>query len=217
VQNALVDGDTDLPAIGAKGIRAMPATPSARERLLDAAEKLIYRRGIRGAGTEAIIDAADTARMSLYNYFGSKEKLVVAVLKRRDDRWMAWLSGDVAARELPPGPERILAVFDALADWFGSAEFNGCAFINAAAETPNATSPIRRIALDHKRKLRAYLEGLCREAGLPQATRIAGQLFILVEGATVTALVDRESSAAREARTAARALLQNLGIAVKPS
>ena len=191
--------------------------PSARDRLLDAAEKLIYRRGIRGAGTEAIIDAADTARMSLYNYFGSKEKLVVAVLKRRDERWMAWLSGDVEARGLSPGPEKILAVFDALASWFGSTEFNGCAFINAAAETPSASSPIRRIALDHKRKLRAYLEGLCREAGLPQATKVAGQLFILVEGATVTALVDRASPAARDARSAARALLQNLAPAIEPS
>ena len=50
-----------------------------RERILDVATDLFYRQGIQAVGVDAIIDAADVARMSFYRHFRSKEGLAMPV------------------------------------------------------------------------------------------------------------------------------------------
>ena len=57
----------------------------------------------------------------------------------------------------------------------------------------------------HKRAFRDYLGALVAAAGRPDA--LAGQLFLLAEGAMVTAGVTRSAEPAAEAREAARRLL----------
>jgi hypothetical protein len=56
----------------------------------------------------------------------------------------------------------------------------------------------------HKGAFRAYLAGLVADAGLPEA--LAGQLFLLAEGAMVTAGITGTTEPAAEAREAALAL-----------
>lgn len=47
-----------------------------RERILEAAARLIRERGISGAGVDALTEAAGMTHGSLYSQFGSKERLV---------------------------------------------------------------------------------------------------------------------------------------------
>jgi TetR/AcrR family transcriptional regulator, transcriptional repressor for nem operon len=51
-----------------------------RERILDAASRLIRERGISGAGVDALTEAAGMTHGSLYSQFGSKERLVEEAL-----------------------------------------------------------------------------------------------------------------------------------------
>ncbi|HVG50411.1 MAG TPA: helix-turn-helix domain-containing protein, partial [Xanthobacteraceae bacterium] len=53
-----------------------------RERILAAASDLFYRHGIRAVGVEAIAEAADTNKMTLYRHFASKDELVAEYLRR---------------------------------------------------------------------------------------------------------------------------------------
>src|ERR1700704_2275753 len=53
-----------------------------RERILAVAAELFYRHGIRGVGVEAIADAAETNKMTLYRHFASKDELVAEYLRR---------------------------------------------------------------------------------------------------------------------------------------
>src|SRR5690242_21813648 len=53
-----------------------------RERILAAAAELFYRHGIRAVGVEAIAEAADTNKMTLYRHFASKDELVAECLRR---------------------------------------------------------------------------------------------------------------------------------------
>lgn len=180
---------------------------AVRERLLDAAEALVYRNGIHATGTKAILDAADTARMSLYNHFGSKEGLVVAALERRDERWMRWFEEETGKHK--PGRERVLGMFEVLDSWFKSPDFHGCAFINVSGEIYDADDPARVVARRHKARLRAFIEKTCAEAGLSRPAMLARQIFLLVDGAIVTALVEPGCSAATDARKVAETLMQD--------
>jgi TetR/AcrR family transcriptional repressor of nem operon len=47
-----------------------------RERILEAASRLMRERGISGAGVDALTEAAGLTHGSLYSRFGSKERLV---------------------------------------------------------------------------------------------------------------------------------------------
>lgn len=58
------------------------------ERILRAAEEVFAERGFRGATTAAIAERAGVAKPSLHYYFGTKEALYRAVLKRILELWL---------------------------------------------------------------------------------------------------------------------------------
>ena len=177
------------------------------DRLLAVTEQLIYASGIAATGMDRIVKESGIARKSIYRYFPTKDALVAAALTRRDERWMTWFE----AASLPAAslPRRLAAMFAALESWFHTADFRGCAFINAAGEIGDANDVIRRVALAHKLRLFDYLRRVGREAGLAvaPATELAHQLLILIDGAITVALVAGDKTAAARAARMAAALL----------
>ncbi|AKA80707.1 Transcriptional regulator, TetR family [Pseudomonas synxantha] len=182
------------------------ASSETRDIILDVTEKLIYRHGIAATGMDLLVKTAGVSRKSIYRYFANKDELVIAALQRRDERWMQWLRDEVERSE--GSGERLLALFDALRRWFGSADFRGCAFINTSGETANAQDPVRLLAKAHKQKLFEYALELCQAHGTPDPERQAAQLLILIDGAITVALVMGDSTAADNAQCMARTLLQ---------
>ncbi|WP_081236073.1 TetR/AcrR family transcriptional regulator [Streptomyces viridosporus] len=177
---------------------------AARERALDAAEKLFYGRGVRSVGMDDVRGTSGVSLKRLYRLFPSKELLVEAYLERRDARWRERLAAHVDRYEDPE--RRVLAVFDRLEEWFAEPDFRGCAWINAHGEL-GATSP--RVVAQvraHKQAFRAYLARLVADAGLPGT--VTGQLYLLAEGAMVTAGITRTTEPAARAREAAVLLLR---------
>lgn len=182
------------------------ASSETRDIILDVTEKLIYRHGIAATGMDLLVKTAGVSRKSIYRYFANKDELVIAALQRRDERWMQWLRDEVERSE--GSGECLLALFDALRRWFGSADFRGCAFINTSGETGNAQDPVRLLAKAHKQKLFEYALELCQAHGTPDPERQAAQLLILIDGAITVALVMGDSTAADNAQCMARTLLQ---------
>ncbi|MGW7422736.1 TetR/AcrR family transcriptional regulator [Streptomyces sp. NPDC054813] len=177
----------------------------AREQALDAAERLFYGRGVQSVGMDDIRGASGVSLKRLYQLFPAKEQLVVAYLERRDVRWRQRLAAHV---ERQPDPrERPLAVFDWLAGWFGEEDFRGCAWINAYGELGATSERVVAQVRSHKQAFRDYLAGLVADAGLDAV--LTGPLFLLAEGAMVTAGITGSTEPAAEAREAARALLRD--------
>src|SRR5918993_389715 len=90
-------------------------TPKARS-VLDAASELFYERGIHAVGVDTIAERAGVTKKTLYDRFGSKERLVVEYLRARDLRWREHLERRLALAGSDPSA-RIAAVFEASADW----------------------------------------------------------------------------------------------------
>jgi AcrR family transcriptional regulator len=196
-----------------------PQPGTARERLLDAAEALIYAGGIHATGVDAIVRQSGTARKSFYTHFESKDALVAAALERRDERWMNWFIASTQ-RHGKSARKRLAGMFDVLRDWFASADFHGCAFLNAAGETACADDPIRVVARKHKARLldfvRAECDAFVAEAQIDarRAAPLARQWLVLLDGAIAVALVSGEADAALDARTIGMTLLE---AAAKPT
>ena len=175
----------------------------ARERVLDAAEELFYGRGIQSVGMDEIRGSSGVSLKRLYQLFPAKEQLVEAYLERRDRRWRGRLAEFVERR--PDPDERILAVFDWLEGWFGEEGFRGCAWINSYGELGATSDRVADQVRAHKRAFGDYLTALVADAGRPPA--LVGPLFLLAEGAMVTAGITRSTHPAGQAREAARMLL----------
>ncbi|MEU0842020.1 helix-turn-helix domain-containing protein [Streptomyces sp. NPDC005962] len=186
-------------------------TPAAR-RVLDAASELFYGQGINAVGVDLIAQRAGVTKKTLYERFGSKEALVAAYLRERDERWRAWLTAEVdkAPRQAPP--DRVLATFDALAAWMRRENPRGCGFVNAAAELPDDGHPARRVVGDQKRWLRGYLRGLSEDAGAEDPDALADELLLLHEGATVLYGLSVIPDPVGAARRMARRVLEQAGL-----
>lgn len=172
-------------------------------RIVDAADALYYARGYSTVGMDAVRDAAGVSLRRLYQEFASKEALVLAVLQRRRERWSIELDARLAAA--PPGRDRLLALYDYLADWFGDDGFRGCGFINAFGELGGTSPAIAQAVREHKEGFQQRVAALAAEAGASPA--LAPQLALLAEGAQTTAAIAGSSEAAGHARAAASILI----------
>lgn len=185
--------------------------PSRRDDLIDTALRLFYTHGFHATGIDKILAESGVAKMTLYKHFRSKDDLVLAALQRRDEQFRTWLMN--AMEQAAPDPRgRLLALFDALDDWFNERAipvigFHGCAFIKAASEYDAPDHPVHLACAEHKRLIVDYLSELAGAAGAGDPKALAEQLALLKEGAIVTAQVRGMSDAAQQAKPIAQALI----------
>jgi AcrR family transcriptional regulator len=183
--------------------KVSPPKPSARERLLAAADELFYHEGVQSVGVDRVVQKAGVAKASLYSLFGSKEELVQAYLDARTDETRKQVERTLTRFRTPR--ERLLGVFDAQGQVFTEPGFNGCAHMTASAEARHG-GPIECANDRFRQWVRALLTDLTREAGVDDPEGLARQLQLLYDGAGVSARMDRDPSAATTARAAAAAL-----------
>ena len=175
--------------------------PTARDRLLSAAARLFYDRGIAATGIDAVIAEAGVAKMSLYNTFGSKAALVEAYLDARHREWLGLYAARVAGLPADDHRARALAGFDAYADHAEAAYphgFRGCGLLNAAAELA-ADDPGRAAVRRHKEEVEAILA--------EHAGALAEHLSFLLEGSMARAGLEGDAGRIAHARTLAGQLL----------
>ena len=173
-----------------KATNESAAAPGARERILFAAHELFYREGIRATGIDRVIAESGVAKLSFYRHYPSKNDLVLAFLEHRHARWMAWFKDALARHGGTPK-----ALMPALAEWFGSEGFRGCAFINSVGELGESVPEINEITRRHKADMaKAIARLLPAGSGSPSAYRqrrlLAMDLATAVDGAIIRAQYD---------------------------
>jgi AcrR family transcriptional regulator len=178
---------------------------SARDRLLAAANELFYAEGVQTVGIDRIIERAGVAKGSLYNVFGSKEELVAAYLASRQDGTTRRLTEALGRVEDPR--QKILAVFDAQAQMFEQADFNGCAFIAASTEA-RPGGLVENAADSFRAWIREMFTDLAEQAGAEDPVSLGRQLHLVYDGASLAARMDHgDPGIAKPTRAAAQALL----------
>ncbi|MFK0293336.1 TetR/AcrR family transcriptional regulator [Streptomyces sp. NPDC090442] len=199
-------GDSGTTGRGGKR-HGIPHLTPAGLRILDTASRLFYEQGIRAVGVEAIAEEAGVTKKTLYDRFGSKDDLILAYLRARDELWRTTLVRYVEERGGSP-KGRLLATFAALRDWMRERNPRGCAFVNAHVELP-ADHPGQKVAREQKAWQSGYLTDLATEAGADDPEALAGQLLILHEGACIANSMQSVEAAAERAQAMAAVLIDN--------
>ncbi|MCT7376867.1 TetR/AcrR family transcriptional regulator [Chelativorans salis] len=179
------------------------AVTPARRRLFDTATRLFYTEGIHAVGIDRIIAEAGVAKATFYNHFPSKDDLVLAYIEEQDRL------GREAVAALPKQPPRkmIAAIMGRISKAVVAGDWRGCPFLNAAAEYPSPTSPVRQ-AIDARRAwYHGVLRQLLAEDGDPAPSVTASLLVALSDGLLETAYLDKTEDVPSLVREAVARLL----------
>ena len=176
-----------------------PAKEEIEERILETADRLFYRQGIRAIGVDTVADEIGISKRTLYNHYPSKDALIAAYLSRR------LVEPEITDR---PPLEQILGAFDRLERSVASRRFRGCPFVNAVAELGQEVPEINRLAVAFKERRRLWFRDLLSRLGVADAARVATQLALLLDGAIAASLVRGDPAFVRAARDAAVTLIE---------
>ena len=182
----------------------------ARRSILGAAGRLFYSEGIGAVGVDAVAHAARVTKRTLYYHFASKDDLVAAYLEARDEEVLRSLD-ETAAPGTRPG-DRILAVFEHIVRWAGTAGFHGCPFNNAVAEQTVGPA-VAALARRHKAAVRRWFVERAVEGHAPDPAALGARLLVLLDGALNGAGVFRSPEPAAVARDLAASVLEAAGMA----
>ena len=187
-------------------VRKSPAQDRlpARERLLAAADELFYEEGINLVGIDKVIERAGVAKASLYDCFGSKEELIIAYLQQRQEGRRSRLRERLL--HYPTPREKIIGVFDYVAEFAAKPDYRGCPFARASAEA-RPGSKIKAVCDEWRAWNLALFADLATQAGAADPDAVAQQLRVLYDGASVSAHADGNNTAALAARSMAKLVL----------
>jgi AcrR family transcriptional regulator len=183
--------------------------PDARRRILDSAYELFSRRGIRAVGVDELIDRAGVAKATFYNHFPSKDELVLAFLRQREQLWTKdWVEAEARRRGGTP-EEQLLAIFDLFDEWFQRDDFEGCSFVNVLLEFGGILGhPLGRASAAHLENIRSVVRGLAEEADLSDPASFALSWHILMKGSIVQA-GEGDRGAAKRAKAMGALLIEH--------
>ena len=159
---------------------ALPSAP-AKLRILETANELFYDDGIRTVGVDRLISASSVTKATFYKHYGSKDRLIAEYIGHRHRLAADWLADVVDGND---HPVRVLrAIQDSILGAVNGPGFRGCPFLNAAAEFPDATHPVRRAVERHREWYLDVYEQLLRGMGHPMPGDGADDLMLGRDGA----------------------------------
>ena len=181
-----------------------------RERLLDAADRLLFVDGFIATPVDVILKEAGASPPSLYRHFGSKDGLVTAALERRLEIWTrVWDEAVEAAGDDPVA--RALSVWPALRDYqTHHLEERWCAFSGTTAAMQQPSAQLTAVLDAETSLLRTRTTELVDGLGLEpeRAERLAGQLVIAYLGTMAMMLREPYLAAIDDGEATARALVE---------
>lgn len=178
----------------------------AKDRILDAANRLFYGEGIRAVSVDAIAAKAGLTKKTLYYHFKSKDDLIEAYLASRDQpnlalfkKWFDETDGPLA--------DKVEAIFVHLAQSAHHPKWKGCGFLRTAAELANVPGhPAMKVGAAHKKKFEAWLAQVAQEHDIAKPKELARHILLLMDGAFSTVLVHHDPEYIVSAGHAAREL-----------
>lgn len=169
------------------------------EEILEGAERAFEAEGFRGIGVDKILAQSGASTRTLYKHFGSRDGLVIEVLRRRHREYMKRLA---EADHLDPVGE----LFEIQRQWMNEHKNSGCMFLRAHGEYAAISADVTAIVTEHKNEFEIEIARRVEIAlGRPDPV-LAMQIWLLFEGAIALASL-RDELALKTAKTAAKFLL----------
>jgi len=182
---------------------------SSRDQIVQVAYEMFQRSGFHAVGLDAILAEVGVTKTTFYNHFPSKDALIQETLEWKD-RWWQETFREVLRKHGGDTPRgQLLAIFDALDDFFSCGGFNGCFFVNVALQYPAMHSPAHQAAAAHKRAMEDIIRELAGYAGSGDPQALARELSLVMEGYYVTRQVTGSTEVGEVASRVAQRMIES--------
>lgn len=156
-----------------------------RQRIINAADSLFYRRGYNQTSFQDISDATGIPRGNFYYYFKTKDEILNAVVNTRITGLTTMLNQCEAKSDDPR--ERLLAFSNMLDDLSDDIIQSGCPIGSLTSELAKDEAELHEVARQAFTLLRDWLKQQFLALGLSHADDLAMDLLARLQGVTVMA------------------------------
>jgi len=183
------------------------AKSDTKEKIVQAANTLFYLLGVKATSVDAIADKAGVTKRTVYYHFASKDDLIAAYLRSRDQQNLAAYQQAFAEQD-GEITDKVAAIFANVAKATSHPKWRGCGFQRTAGELANKPGhPAMKAASWHKKNVEQWLTEAFNAAGLSAPALTARQVFLLLEGALSSMLIHHDPAYITDAGQAAAALV----------
>lgn len=181
-------------------------------KILNTAEQLFNTQSFHAVGVDLIRDESGCSKTTLYTYYKTKNQLIHAVLKARDQRFQQDLLTAIAMHS---GQNAILKIFDWHMHWFQQDHFKGCLFVRVIAESDGQDDVLIELSQAHKNWIKQLILKHCPTRPTTNHSEI---IYTLLEGLISRFLVEGFNlEIASTIRSAIQQLLQSTDVASSKS
>ena len=183
---------------------------NARQALLDAAKRIMARKGFRAVGLTEVLSQAAVPKGSFYHYFSSKDAFGEAIMQ---DYFAGYLANmdSILADSTVPAAERLLRYFEEFRERQSADDFqSGCLVVTLGPEAANFTGPMRGelkagVSQITGRLERIIIAGVADESLSSRDPRSSAEtLYDMWVGASIMAKINRNPATFDTTMTATR-------------
>jgi len=156
--------------------------PKTRERLVRAAYEVFLQQGFNAVGIDQILKTVGVTKTTFYNHFESKDALVAAVLRWRDEVWPETLNGLFEEGRITDPVERLLTMFRARDEIMAIPRNSTGIFTRAACEYASGQGEVRQALRAHRAALGATILRLARETGAKDPEGLMREMKLVIAG-----------------------------------
>jgi AcrR family transcriptional regulator len=156
--------------------------PETRERLVRAAYEEFLQQGFNAVGIDQILRTVGVTKTTFYNHFESKDALVAAVLRWRDEVWPETLDRIFEERGIADPVERLLTMFSARDEIMAIPRNSTGIFTRAACEYASGQGEVRQALRAHRAALGGTLLRLARETGVKDPEGLMREMKLVIAG-----------------------------------
>jgi TetR/AcrR family transcriptional repressor of nem operon len=162
-----------------------------RQRIIDAADNLFYRRGYNQTSFQDISDATGIPRGNFYYYFKTKDEILDAVVNSRVADLSIMLNQ--CESETDDARERLLAFSNMLKFKRDDVVQSGCPFGSLSSELAKGDAEQHEISRQAFVVLRDWIKRQFKSLGLENADNLAMDLLAKMQGTTVLACAFKDA------------------------
>ena len=158
---------------------------TTRQQILQRAGELFLSQGL-ATGIDRITHQCDTAKMTIYTHFASKDGLICALLQGVE----AAVTEKIRAITAEPGSDpqsQLEAVFNFLCHGMSDPDLRIGRGVRALVEFPRLENPIHIAGLKLQRAILVHLESLCARTGFAESENAARHLLLIAQGSFIMA------------------------------
>jgi AcrR family transcriptional regulator len=174
-----------------------------RDEMIKYAFDLFYKNGFHATGVDTIIAGTGISKRTLYKHFTSKEGLIIAAIDYYHQTMYKTISGYLEKTTLKNPVEKVLRIFDFLAERVDAGNLDGCFAMNAKTEYVHKAREIEDAYATYVVALQQMIERYLQEGNVGNSQLLATQIIILFEGAIIRSKDTGNSEPVKQAKAVA--------------